>query len=1778
MAPPNLGGNGDLSKKEKVFDLESSLEAISAAASHRKYKALVSDLAKCKSDLRSFLVEKKEKPGVLKYDFDNERFEGFLCDLLKVLKLALAEGSEKKVAPAALTTLQNCILEGYFYFNSTEEINSSFKRAEVSSGIGNFLGLSVKRRTVEPSSELQEYYPKFDPTISTSFFDAALTLLLKTCFVDEESIRQQATQALASCVSQLYPFISDYMLLYVVDSIAEIFLAAHPKDTLTQVAHTALSQINSVVFGHLAKPTNPIQIKKMSPNKQFFRYEVDVLIDEAYFLEGKIPPGYYSRGSDGWCVICKNPAGTRSPDSRHPVCGGKCMETDQQGYWAIFGRQKQLANVDCGNLPPEKALPLILFSYYCSISKKELPTASSDIRLIEKKRFALEMLNVVVQKFSNAIHPIPEFLKVLQSELCVSLIKNALSHVPRIFGMSFTLFISLMLHFKSEVRHETGVFLDEILIKILKSSNSSYEHKYRVLQVLQRICSDAKTCLELYANFDCVVDEKDVFTECFQAIAKTAKGSPHPASTTLPQQNLILQQLALESLVAHTKSMLTWLEQVDLQQAELTQDNNEDKKIGDSTRISVPEAGLVHGFHSKQEKNKGIATFNAKASKGITMLIEGGHLENTPESVGRFLYEHPGLSKAKIGEFLGGPKPFNISVLKEYTRSFKFTEMELDEAIEEFMYAFRIPGEAQVIDRIMEQFAEVYVRDNPGKFKTLDCAFFLSFAVIMLHTDAHSPNVRLEKKLKKEKFVQLNAGINDEEDLPKEYLEDLYDRVVAREWVHHEDRGSKEAQGKSPQDDQNVNSMGSVQTPQAGKKRFQQFLTETSEMAEKSTARMTLQMGNRKTHTYYVANDAHVGSLKILFESGCLPLLAAFSEILEKADDEKLIENTLEGISMAIRLSTRFSLDTEKEMFVTTLAKFTCLTKFYSISQKNIMCIRTLLQIALSEGDNLVGCWQPVLDCVSRLHHVYFLHSSLVKEKANELRKETSNALDHSISTTEPGSDNTGDFESSNTQDLKNIKEPTRDAAVISYEINIPVDSFEADILRHIVANIDIMSIDLLFAKTQQISRESVSSFVQALCNVSQVEISLSPPRIFSLQKLVEVADCNMNRSRFEWKDIWTTMRQHFIEATLNENLGVSLFAVDSLRQLALKFLDKEELGHYHFQIEFLKPFSVVMSNPRTNERIKDLVVQILDLIVKTKASNIKSGWRTVLSVVRGGSTLPSVILNDSEESRYIISRYCTSFEVITAIVSHHLESVVLQNFSDVLRCIGQFGLNKFSISGIPEKSVSLFRRLAENVFENEIETSKIATPDHEGEKVMLWMPLLSGISSLASSSDTTPEVRKLAMNDFFQMMNSSASKFSEEHWRLAFKGVILPFFDELHHHLAENEQYEEYVVDSLISTTDTVGSAAESQAKGKMKSWMENQLKELMSRLVEFLETHLTRFESLLPEVLSLMFTSIRNPIQTVSRIGVESLELLVLRIGSGCSEKSWNAVSHFIKNTFEYTLPSELLLADKHDHSFLVANDESQSENQEPTQIDTSHLTTKCVIQLLLIQTTRKVVESQFPYIPISSLRTLISAVRESHDFAMHFNEQVDLRQKLKNLGFMKDMRALPGLIKQERESLQNLLRMLFSYTWHFNDPEDLIPRAIKDSEDKQFVENSLVELIAYSLTRCLIFSNPEFKTKDLNHAERKRSQTEQSESLRVLMGLSMVCQEVIMPSLQSEIFPNSTLKKVMDSSFSTICQLGCFGQDRVRFSIAQFFEHKLHKFIVIQDNQTHKDKPEV
>ena len=84
-------------------------------------------------------------------------------------------------------------------------------------------------------------------------------------------------------------------------------------------------------------------------------------------------------------------------------------------------------------------------------------------------------------------------------------------------------------------------------------------------------------------------------------------------------------------------------------------------------------------------------------------MIEKGFIsESTPYAVARFLITRKGLSKQKIGEYLGVASEFCIAALQCFAQEIDLCGLEIDQALRKFQTYFRLPGEAQKIERVIE--------------------------------------------------------------------------------------------------------------------------------------------------------------------------------------------------------------------------------------------------------------------------------------------------------------------------------------------------------------------------------------------------------------------------------------------------------------------------------------------------------------------------------------------------------------------------------------------------------------------------------------------------------------------------------------------------------------------------------------------------------------------------------------------------------------------------------------------------------------------------------------------------------------------------------------------------------------------------------------------------------------------------------------------------------------------------------------------------------------------
>ncbi|XP_062454629.1 IQ motif and SEC7 domain-containing protein 2 [Rhea pennata] len=212
-------------------------------------------------------------------------------------------------------------------------------------------------------------------------------------------------------------------------------------------------------------------------------------------------------------------------------------------------------------------------------------------------------------------------------------------------------------------------------------------------------------------------------------------------------------------------------------------------------RQSWDSPALNNDVVQRRQYRIGLNLFNKKPEKGIQYLIERGFLSDTPVGVAHFILERKGLSRQMIGEFLGNrQKQFNRDVLDCVVDEMDFSGMELDEALRKFQSHIRVQGEAQKVERLIEAFSQRYCVCNAAllrQFRNPDTIFILAFAIILLNTDMYSPSVKAERKMKLEDFIKNLRGVDNGEDIPRDMLVGIYQRIQSRELRTNDDHVSQ---------------------------------------------------------------------------------------------------------------------------------------------------------------------------------------------------------------------------------------------------------------------------------------------------------------------------------------------------------------------------------------------------------------------------------------------------------------------------------------------------------------------------------------------------------------------------------------------------------------------------------------------------------------------------------------------------------------------------------------------------------------------------------------------------------------------------------------------------------------------------------------------------------------------------------------------------------------------------------------------------------------------------
>ncbi|XP_038699983.1 brefeldin A-inhibited guanine nucleotide-exchange protein 5-like isoform X2 [Tripterygium wilfordii] len=823
---------------------------------------------------------------------------------------------------------------------------------------------------------------------------------------------------------------------------------------------------------------------------------------------------------------------------------------------------------------------LLVFRTLCKMGMKE----DNDEVTTKTRILSLELLQGLLEGVSKSFTKNFHFIDSVKAYLSYALLRASVAQSPVIFQYATGIFSVLLLRFRESLKGEIGIFFPLIVLRSLDNSECPINQKTSVLRMLEKVCGDPQMLVDVYVNYDCDLEAPNLFERMVTTLSKIAQGkqTADPNSVSVSQSNSV-KGSSLQCLVNVLKSLVDWERSCrDLEkQSKSSQSLEEDVSTRESIETKIREDGPNNFEKAKAHKSTveaAISEFNRRPVKGVEYLMANKLVENNPASVAQFLRNTPNLDKAMIGDYLGQHEEFPLSVMHAYVDSMKFSGMKFDMAIREFLKGFRLPGEAQKIDRIMEKFAERYCADNPGLFKNADTAYVLAYAVIMLNTDAHNPMVW--PKMSKSDFTRMNA-MNDAEDCAStELLEEIYDSIIKEEIKMKDETGSVGKSSKQKPYGEERGGLVSILNLALPKRNSSTDAKSESESIIKKTQAIIRNQGARRGVFYTVE---HIEIVRPMVEAVGWPLLATFSVTMEEGENKPRVVLCMEGFKAGIHITYVLGMDTMRYAFLTSLVRFTFLHAPKEMRSKNVEALRTLLALCDSETDSLQDTWNAVLECVSRLEFITATPSiaATVMHGSNQI---------------------------------------SRDAVIQS--------------LKELAGK----PAEKVFVNSVKLPSESVVEFFTALCGVSAEELKQTPARVFSLQKLVEISYYNMARIRLVWARIWSVLANHFISAGSHHDEKIAMYSIDSLRQLGMKYLERAELANFTFQNDILKPFVVLMRNSRS-ESIRSLIVDCIVQMIKSKVGSIKSGWRSVFMIFTAAADdeLESIVESAFENVEQVI-------------------------------------------------------------------------------------------------------------------------------------------------------------------------------------------------------------------------------------------------------------------------------------------------------------------------------------------------------------------------------------------------------------------------------------------------------------------------------------------------------------------------------------------------------------
>ncbi|EFA78598.1 armadillo-like helical domain-containing protein [Heterostelium album PN500] len=1029
---------------------------------------------------------------------------------------------------------------------------------------------------------------------------------------------------------------------------------------------------------------------------------------------------------------------------------------------------------------------ILIFRLLCELSLREISDYESPPE-VKIRIFSLELLSSIFEDFGRCLKNFPNIVNYeIREGLFPSILASGLSPNNTIFRISLTLFLYIVVHYREFLKDEIGQYFSIIILRVLESTTSSIQHRWLVLQVLRNICENTQILIDLYVNYDCSVGSKDIFQRTIEDLSKIAQ-------MVVPENKMYelkVKYLALECLALMLKSLDEGLRS---------------KKEGLAAKLASLPAENQYTL-SKQKKLKieeAKLKFKSSPKKGVDQFVNLGVVERNDVQLAKFFRDTEGLDKTSIGVYISEKE--NAGILDSYTELFNFTGYTLDNALRYFTAYFRLPGEAQKVDRVVQAFAKRFYIDNQStpsfEFANDDAAFILSFAIVMLATDLHSTAIKTH--MTKPDWIKMNAGINDKKNFDEQYLLGIYDRISL--------------QRLSLKDDDDISDEPSL------------------------NVRTTFNLDDPHKPIVDTRDRFHHGNLLVQLKTMLSyiwhPILVSLSLVLENVEDRNVLV-CLEGFRCAINLTSLLTMSIEKEAFVSSLANFTIFDKIKELKPKNIESLEKMIQIARIDGNYLQKSWHPVLKSISQLERlrINYLGVNNPNPDSEKLKRTMS------------------------TSDFFQLKSSQRSTPIIPEGITIDMITKDLDTANH------------LYVNSSGLNDSAIVFFVEALTQISLEEIRSTPnPSTFSLLKLVEVAIYNQSRIKL----IWQLIADHFTKiGSQPENVYISSLVIDSLKQLAQKFLELEEINKDSSQKDFLRPLELIF-HANSHPEVRELILKCIFQLTNGRNAMIKSGWKPIFTIFTLSSFAEPQIASQA-------------FDFVDEL-SRDFTNITETFFIDYVNCLSTYANSKhkdLSLKAIDILSycgVQLANGRVCQLSREEGANGSNSTLFTDSEQhISLWFPLLTGLARVISHEDS--ELRSYALDTLFRVLALFGSTFSPKLWELIFRGVLLPIFD--------NVGYSKGAPETILEDT----------------KWLIHTGDRAFKSLTEMFINFIDIICFLLDDMLDLFVCCILQDNEILAKTAGTFLIQLVTLNGNKFSDVQWSNVCHQFHKIFQTNTPVEI------------------------------------------------------------------------------------------------------------------------------------------------------------------------------------------------------------------------------------------------------------------------------